>query len=125
MSDGEQRSLKRLDIENKLPAGFHELTKEEQRNVIKKLQEQDIEIRGELLRKVVKSEVAEHDLAVGIDAVQRLDHERKIYSKHMKGETGSGTYELHIRGGDTKFIVPVLIVIGVIVLGVILIMSMK
>ena len=43
----------------------------------------------------------------------------------MKGEICSGTYDLHIRGGDTKFIVPVLVVIGVIVLGVILIMSMK
>ena len=52
--------------------------------------------------------LAEHDLAVGIDAVQRLDHEWKIYSKKMKGETGSGTYDLQIRGGDTKFIVPFL-----------------
>jgi len=43
----------------------------------------------------------------------------------MKGETGSGTYELQIRGGDTKFIVPVLVVIGVIILGVILIMALK
>ena len=125
MSADEQRSLKRFDIENKLPSGFHELSKEEQRDVTKKLQAQDIEIRGELLRKVGKSKVAEHDLAVGIDAVQRLDHERKIYSKRMKGETGSGTYDLHIRGGDTKFIVPVLVVIGVIILGVILIMAMK
>ena len=125
MSDDEQPSLKRFDIENKLPSGFHELSKEEQRDVIKKLQAQDIEIRGELLRKVGKSKVAEHDLAVGIDAVQRLDHERKIYSKRMKGETGSGTYDLHIRGGDTKFIVPVLVVIGVIILGVILIMALK
>ena len=125
MSADEQRSLKRFDIENKLPSGFHELSKEEQRDVTKKLQAQDIEIRGELLRKVGKSKVAEHDLAVGIDAVQRLDHERKIYSKRMKGETGSGTYDLHIRGGDTKFIVPVLVVIGVIILGIILIMAMK
>ena len=43
----------------------------------------------------------------------------------MKGETGSGTYDLHIRGGDTKFIVPVLVVIGVIILGVILIIALK
>ena len=69
--------------------------------------------------------IAEHDPAVGIDAVQRLDHEQKIYSKKMKGETGSVTYELQIRGGDTKFIVPVLISIGVIILGVILIITLK
>ena len=125
MSEREPRGLQRLDVENRLPAGFHALSEDEQRAVVKKLQDQDIEIRGELLRKSVKSKVAEHDLAVGIDAVHRLDHEKKVYSKHLKGETGSGTYELTIRGGDTKFIVPVLVVIGVIILGLVLIVALK
>ena len=125
MSENEQRGLQRLDIESKLPAGFDNLSAEEQRNIIKKLQDQDIAIRGEVLRKYGKSKLAEHDLAVGIDAVERLDHERKIYSKHMKGETGSGTYDLRIRGGDTKFIVPILVVIGLIILGLILIMALR
>ncbi|MEW6378639.1 MAG: hypothetical protein AB1611_03405 [bacterium] len=125
MSEDEQHGLRRFDIRNNLPAGFHELTKEEQLNVLKKLQEQDIELRAEWLRKIGKSEVAEHDLSVGISVVQRLDHERKIYSHHQKGETGSGTYDLNIKGGDTKFIVPVLVVIGVIILGIILIIAIK
>jgi len=97
MSENEQRGLQRLDLDSKLPAGFHDLSEEEQRAVVKRLQDQDIEIRGEMLRKAGKSKIAEHDLAVGIDAVQRLDHERKIYSKKMKGETGSGTYDLQIQ----------------------------
>jgi hypothetical protein len=124
MSGNEERGLKRLDIENKLPTGFNELSREEQREVIKKLQDQDIEIRGEFKRKYMQSKTAEHDLAVGIDAVQRLDQEKKIYSERLKGETGSGNYDVQIRGGDTKFIVPILIVVGVIILGLILIMSM-
>lgn len=125
MSENEQRGLQRLDIESKLPAGFQNLSEEDKRSIIKRLQDQDIEIRGELLRKSVKSKIAEHDLAVGIDAVNRLDHERKIYSKQMKGETGSGTYDLRIRGGDTKFIIPVLVVVGLIILGIILIMTLR
>lgn len=125
MSENEQHGLQRLDIERTLPAGFDKLSDDEKHEVLKRLQDQDIEIRGELMRKHGKSKLAEHDLAVGIDAVNRLDHERKIYSKHMKGETGSGTYDLHIRGGDTKFIIPVLIVCGVIILGILLIMSLN
>ncbi len=125
MYDDEQRSLKRLNIENKLPIGFNELTKEEQLNVLKKIQAQDIEIRGELLRKVGDSKIAEHDLAVGIDAVQKLDDEGKIYSETIKTKTGSGTTEVTIRGGDTKFIVPILVIIGVIILGIILMFSIK
>jgi hypothetical protein len=43
----------------------------------------------------------------------------------VQGETGSGTYDLTIRGGDTKFIVPILVVIGVIILGIVCILALK
>lgn len=125
MSENEQKGLQRLDFESRLPAGFDRLTEAEKRDVMMRLVDQDVELRRELLAKLGKSKIAEHDLLVAIEAVRRLDHERKIYSKKMKGETGSGTYELQIRGGDTRFIVPVLVVIGVIILGVILIMALK
>jgi hypothetical protein len=122
MSEGEGRGLQRLNLDKRLPTGFNELTKDEQCEVIKRLMDQDIELRKELLQKVGKSQIAEHDLAVAIETVQRLDHERKIYSEHVKGETGSGTYDLKIKGGDTKFLVPILAVIGVIIVVMMLIL---
>jgi hypothetical protein len=125
MSENEQRGLQRVDFENRLPVGFDALSPEEKQDVMRRLVEQDLEVRGEMMSKWGKSKIAEHDLAMGIDAVQRLDHERKIYSKHMKGETGSGIYELQIRGGDTKFIIPILIIIGAIVLGIAAIMALR
>ena len=117
MNKTEPNGLQRLDIENKLPTGFAELSRDEQQAIVKRLQDQDIQLRGELLSRAGKSKIAEHDIAVGIDTIQRLDHNKKIYSKTMKGETGSGTYELRIKGGDTKFIVPVLVIFGVFILG--------
>ena len=125
MSDNEQRGLQRIDFESRLPAGFDALTPEEKHDVLRRLVDQDVELRKDLGLKLGKSRTAEHALAVAIDTVQRLDHERKIYSQHLKGETGSGTYELTIRGGDTKFIIPVLVVIGVIILGIVVIMALK
>lgn len=125
MNDSEQRGLRRLDLEGRLPAGFDQLTPEEKKDVQRRLIDQEIEIRKDLRIKAGKSQVAEHDLAVGIETVQRLDHERKIYSERLKGETGSGTYDLQVRGGDTKFIVPILIVIGVVILGIVLIMTLR
>ena len=120
----DERSLKRIDITSRLPIGFDRLSEGEQEKVIKRLMDQDIELREELIRRSIKSEVAEHDLAVVIETVRRLDHERKIYSKHAKGETGSGSYDLKIKGGDTKFIIPILIVAGIIILGIIIILSL-
>ena len=120
-----ENGLQRLDIENKLPTGFDSLSQEEQQAIVKRLQDQDIELRRDLLSRAGKSRIAEHDIAVGIDTIQRLDHDKKIYSKKMKGETGSGTYELRIKGGDTKFIVPVLVILGLITLGTVAIIVLR
>ena len=123
-NEREERGLQRLDLERMLPMELGPLSEAERTEIQKKLKEQDLEIRGEILRKYGKSKLAEHDLAVGIDTVQRLDNERKIYSKPMSGETGSGKYDLHVRGGDTKFIVPILVVIGATIVGALFVMSL-
>ena len=125
MSKNEERSLQRSDIESKLPFGYDELSAEEKGVVIKRMLDQDIELRKDVLSKLGTSKIAEYDLKVAIAVVERLDHDRKIYSKHVKGKTGSGEYELRIRGGDTKFIIPILVVIGVIILGIILILALR
>ena len=80
-------------------------------------------MRRDLKERVYKSRNAEHDLSVAVETVRKLSDEKKIYTEHVKGETGSGTYDLKIRGGDTKFIVPILLVIGLIIIAVIALMS--
>ena len=125
MSDSDERGLQRLDIERLLPSGLQDLSDDERMLLRQKLQDQDVEIRGEILRKYGKSKLAEHDLSVAIDTVQKLDHDRKIYSQHVSGETGSGRFDLNIKGGDTKFIVPVLAVIGATIVVILLVLAMK
>ena len=120
-----ERGLQRVDYQSMLPVGFQEASEEEKRAIINRLADQDIALRQELMRSVGKSKLAEHDLAVAVEAVQRLDAERKIYSVQGKGETGSGTYGYTIRGGDTKFIIPILAVVGIVILGIVLIMALK
>jgi len=90
-----------------------------------KMAENRIELQTEAQRRLMKSKNAESDLAMMTEKVQDLDHERKIYSVHEKLETGSGSIEVKIKGGDTKFLVPILIVIGCIILGIVLILSGK
>jgi len=86
MSDNEQHGLQRLDFESRLPAGFDKLTEPERHDIMRRLVDQDLELRKELGAKWGKSKIAEHDLAVAVEAVRRLDHERKIYSEHYKRE---------------------------------------
>jgi len=123
MSKDEGGALQRYDGD-KLPAGFEQLPPEERQELIKRLAEQDLELRREAQEKLTKSRIAEHDVAVTIDGLQRLDHERKIYTEHVKGETGSGTYDLKVKGGDIRFIVPVLVVLGVFLLALVVILAL-
>ena len=123
MSDDQGHALRRLEIKNNLLANFAELPDEEQTALIKRYVEQDIDILGELQRMVGKSRTAEQDIATAIDAVERLQNEKKMYEARVEGETGSGKYFVVIRGGDPRFIVSILIAIGVVVVGVIVAMK--
>jgi len=124
MNDSEERGLQRADLSRFLPVGIDELPKEDQIAILKKIAEGDVEVRKELAQKLGQSQIAEHDIAVMIEAVRHLDHERKIYSEHAKGQTGTGSYDIHIRGGDTRFIIPILIVVGVLILALVLILTL-
>ena len=125
MSKDEKYGLQRIKLEDRLPVGFDLLDDNERKRIITKMVEQDIEIKGELERRLMKSKNAEHDLAVLTETIRRLDSEKKIYSLHNNSETGSGNIKVDIRGGDTKFIVPILIVVGFIIFGIIALLSSR
>ena len=124
MNEEKQKGLQKIEFVPNLPVGFNDLPDHEKLEIVKKIQEQDLEVRKEVMKKIGKSKVAENDLYTAIDVIQQLDQEKKIYSQHHKGETGSGTYDLKVRGGDTKFIVPILVVIGVIIIALILLLAL-
>ena len=115
MSDEQPQGLQRLRVTQQLPAGFEQLPPDVQQKLREKYVADQLEARDIAQRAVAKSMVAEHDLAMAVDTVQNLDAERKVYSHKATVETGSGRQELKVRGGDTRFIIPILIVIGVIV----------
>ena len=125
MSKDDSQGLQRFDVEQRLPEGFEKLPPEDQRAILRKMQENHVDVMTDLKRAVGKSRVAENDLHVHNENVARLDHERKIYSSKITAETGSGKIDMQVRGGDTRFIVPILIVIGVILLALIAIFALR
>ena len=77
MNDEKQKGLRKIDFMPNLPVGFNELSDHEKLEIVKKIQEQDIEVRKEVMKKIGKSRVAEHDLYTAIDVIQQLDQEKK------------------------------------------------
>lgn len=128
MSDKPQFGLQKTDpsqVQHLLPIDLTNLPEETQIELRKKAAEKGIDLIHQAQERLMISRVAEHDLSMVTQHVQALDHERKIYSVHEKLETGSGKVDVTIRGGDTKFLIPILVVIGCIILGLALIFSSK
>jgi hypothetical protein len=103
MNPGTNNSLRRID-DIPLPPTFHLLSDADKVDFIKKLAETDLELRRRLEEKKLNSLTAEHDLRVAIDTINHLQDERKMFTHKSKGETGSGTYELTVRGADTNLV---------------------
>lgn len=126
MNEKKQDGLQKVDprqVEQLLPVDLSGLPEEKKQELMAKMAENRIDLQTEAQQRLMKSKNAESDLAMMTEKVQGLDHERKIYSVHEKLETGSGNIEVKIKGGDTKFLVPILIVIGCIILGLVLLLS--
>jgi len=123
--------LRRLDDESagkailadlrKIPA-FHDLPQEERAKLIRVHAENMVEaikLHGE---RQSESLTAENDLNVLIDVVNRLDQQRKMYAVKQDFKTGSGRGTVSIKGGDVRFIVPILVAIGVVIVAAILLL---
>ncbi len=125
MNEGTPRGLQKLDVEARLPVGFEQLSQEDQRAIRRKLQDGLVDVQLDMHRAIGKSRVAENDLNLLNDAVARLDHERKIYSSKVTAETGSGKIDMQVRGGDTRFLIPILVTVGAILLAVVAIFALR
>jgi hypothetical protein len=123
MSNEQRQGLQRIRINDQLPAGFEQLPPEEQKKLREKYVTDQLEARNIAMRGAAQSAIGENDLTVGLQTVQNLDADRKVYSFEQRAQMGSGEAKLKIKGGDTRFIVPILIAIGVIIVALIALFS--
>lgn len=120
MSDKTDGRLRRYEYAT-LPPVFDQLTDEDKVIALQKMLDSDLELRRVMLEKLGKSKIADIDLQLAIDTINVLQDERKVFTQKFKGETGSGTYEIQVRGGDTRFImsialatIAIMVLIGIV-----------
>ena len=119
----DDKSLQKVSDTNRLPAYFDQLEPEQKRQVLLKIVEGDVGLRQKYLAKLSDSHIAEHDLAVIMQTIRDFDQNKKVYSVKGKATTGSGNVEVTVRGGDTRFIVPIILAIGVVIILLLLVLS--
>ena len=107
-----------IDIITKIP----NLTDEDKHELSKRIASDDVEIRKGALEKMTNSQIAQHDLMTIMGELSALKKQGMYVKSKQTIKTGSGTFEIEMKGGDTKLIIPVLIIVGIVIIAALVIM---
>jgi uncharacterized membrane protein len=114
-------NTKILDIITKIP----NLTDDDRHALSLRVASDDVEIRKGALEKITQSQIAQHDLMAVMGELTLLNKQGMYVKSKQTVKTGSGTFEIEMKGGDTKLIIPVLVIIGVVIIAALVIVFWK
>ena len=111
-------SMHMLEIIAKIP----NLSEEDKHQLSFKIASDDIEIRKGAFEKLTQSGIAHADLVAIMGELSALNKKGMYVKSKQVIKTGSGTFEIESKGGDTKLIIPVLVIIGIVAIAIVLIL---
>jgi len=114
-------NVKIIDIITKIP----NLTDEDRHELTKRVASDDIEIRKGALEKITQSQIAQNDLITIMGELSTMSKQGMYVKSKQTIKTGSGQFEIEMKGGDTKLIIPVLIIVGIVVIATLIIVFWK
>lgn len=114
-------NAKIIDIITKIP----NLTDDDRHELSLRVASDDVEIRKGALEKITQSQIAQHDLMAIMGELTALNKQGMYVKSKQTIKTGSGTFEIEMKGGDTKLIIPVLVILGVVIIAALVIVFWK
>lgn len=114
-------NTKIIDIITKIP----NLTDDDRHELSLRVASDDVEIRKGALEKITQSQIAQHDLMAIMGELTALNKQGMYVKSKQTIKTGSGTFEIEMKGGDTKLIIHVLIILGVVIIAALVIVFWK
>ena len=114
-------NTKIIDIITKIP----NLTEDDRHELSLRVASDDVEIRKGALEKITQSQIAQHDLMAIMGELSALNKQGMYVKSKQTIKTGSGTFEIEMKGGDTKLIIPVLVILGVVIIAALVIVFWK
>ena len=105
-------NIKIIDIISKIP----NLTEDDRHELSLRVASDDVEIRKDALEKITLSQIAQHDLMAIMGELTALNKQGMYIKATQTIKTGSGTFQIETKGGDTKLIIPVLVIVGIVII---------
>ncbi|MBO2031654.1 hypothetical protein J4D99_09665 [Siccationidurans ginsengisoli] len=110
-----------IDIITKIP----NLTEQDRHDLSLRVASDDVEVRKSVLEKITQSHIAQHDLIFILGELAALTKKGMYVKSKQTIKTGSGTFEIEMKGGDLKLIIPVLIISGIVLIGALVVLFWK
>ena len=70
----------------------------------------------------MQSQIAQNDLVTIMGELSALNKQGMYVKSKQTIKTGSGTFEIESKGGDTKLIIPVMVIVAIVVIALLVIM---
>jgi hypothetical protein len=105
------------DIITKIP----NLTDKDKRELMLRIASDDIEVRKKALEKITQSQIAHQDFMFIMDELAAWNKKGVYIGSKQRINTGSGTFDIEIKGGDSRLIIPVLIIVAIVLIVVLII----
>jgi hypothetical protein len=97
------------------------LPQKDKQELEKKLMSDDVEVIKYAKQKLADSGVAQHDISNFLGELERLSKKGMYATTKLEAKTGSGKIEMQFKGGDTKLIIPVLVILGIVIIAALVI----
>jgi hypothetical protein len=113
-------NTKMMDVISKL-----NLPEQEKRQLIKQLASNDVQLANYAKQKLIDSGIAQGDISSFLAELAALSKKGMYATTKLEAKTGSGKIEMQFKGGDTKLIVPVLIIVGIVIIAALVVVFWK
>jgi len=110
-------NTKILEIITKMPS----LSDADKNELSRRIVSDDLDVRKSAMEKIMQSQIAQNDLVTIMGELSALNKQGMYVKSKQTIKTGSGTFEIESKGGDTKLIIPVLVILAVVVIAVVII----
>lgn len=101
------------------------LSETDKQELSKQLMSNEVSVISSAMQKLADSGVAQNDISNFLAELRDLNKQGMYATTKLEAKTGSGKIEMQFKGGDTKLIIPVLIIVAIVIIAALVIVFWK
>ncbi len=101
------------------------ISEKDKQELMKQLVSNDVELIKNAKEKLTDSGVAQGDISNFLSELSIMSKKGMYATTTLEAKTGSGKITMQFKGGDTKLIIPVLVIFGIVIIAALFIVFWK